>query len=74
MLVFIVLKNTIIAKYKKWKGGILMLKAVNRVAKSEIRSIITDERCGDTCIFCDEPRDMCTKCDEELCGLPKDWD
>ena len=51
-----------------------MLKAVNRVAKSEIRSIITDERCGDTCIFCDEPRDMCTKCDEELCGLPKDWE
>lgn len=51
-----------------------MLKPINQPAKSNVHSILSESDCGDVCVFCDEPRDMCTECDEEWCGgIPRDY-
>lgn len=50
-----------------------MLKPVNRAAFN-VEGVVYNRVYADTCTFCDEPRDVCDICDEEIC-IPflKDW-
>lgn len=47
-----------------------MLKPVNKAAQNVISQIIMDDRCGDVCVYCDEPFDSCKYCDQEPCFAP----
>lgn len=44
-----------------------MLKPINKAAKTVLASAMVNNRCGDVCIYCDEPRDGCHSCDMEPC-------
>lgn len=59
--------------YLKDQGGVYMLKPINKAAKMVLSSAIVNNRCGDVCVFCDEPRDGCQKCDMEPCII-RDFD
>lgn len=47
-----------------------MLKPINRAAHNMSEKIISSGRCGDVCVWCDEPFDDCSQCDAEPCIVP----
>lgn len=44
-----------------------MLKPVNNAARNVVEQKVTNGRCGDVCVLCDEPYDNCNQCDSEPC-------
>ncbi len=44
-----------------------MLKPVNKAAHNILVTALENNRCGDVCVFCDEPKDGCQRCDMEPC-------
>ncbi len=51
------------------------MKPINYAAKEKVENLFSSEGNCDVCKWCDEPRDGCSSCDQEVClGLPRDYD